>query len=582
MNIKQFKNKFVQRMGARHYVTLVLSSVLVPLAIFVVIYNVISIQALNAVNQQVAQSSTNTIELYSSLMEEELDTLFYTVMEDLINDDAFDTLTAEFDSELYQYLLSKISGEYRLLMNNSDWFTGMVLVSKPNDLVYSWFKEGYYQGNETIQMRLELEEFMENVEDYQWAGWFCLELADSHFLCRVVGTGEAYSMLMMDVAALCDYQTDQVEEEGTFIMYAFPDGTYTEGEMFITAEQVAGLDMTIGYDILQTEQNGDYLVVGETMDDYGMQILCYSPYDRSITALQKLKIGLYLCSAIILLAIPFFYLLLTQRLVLPIERLTASMRHIRDGKQKQRSPHDPFFINELQIASVTFDEMLEQIKNLKIESYEKQVHAHKVELQYRQLQLKPHFFLNCLKVLYGMAEQKKYDKVQPLILNTSQYLRYCLQENKQMISVDEELKHVNVYLQLRRDSVQTGIDLTVQTDERVGGCMVPNMVIQSFVENSCKYALKANQPLRIHIGVIRLDTDEGAYLDICIHDNGDGYPQEVLDQFADYQPYQVSTNNIGLNNVAQRLFLVYQDRAHMLLDTAMEGGAWSELIIPIE
>jgi hypothetical protein len=54
--------------------------------------------------------------------------------------------------------------------------------------------------------------------------------------------------------------------------------------------------------------------------------------------------------------------------------------------------------------------MMDQIKSLKIIAYEKTLAAQQAQLQYLQIQIRPHFFLNCLSALYGLAEVGESEK----------------------------------------------------------------------------------------------------------------------------------------------------------------------------
>lgn len=68
--------------------------------------------------------------------------------------------------------------------------------------------------------------------------------------------------------------------------------------------------------------------------------------------------------------------------------------------------------------------MITEIQNQKLASWEQERQKNKAELQYFQIQLRPHFFLNCLKNLYAMAEIGWYDHMQDMILQISRHLRY--------------------------------------------------------------------------------------------------------------------------------------------------------------
>jgi two-component system sensor histidine kinase YesM len=107
------------------------------------------------------------------------------------------------------------------------------------------------------------------------------------------------------------------------------------------------------------------------------------------------------------------------------------------------------------------------------------------------------------------------------------------------------------------------------------------LLIQPFVENSFKYGRKADQALRITIRIFELETEEGNLLDIIITDNGNGFRQEVLEQLNEQTPYQYTENNVGIANICQRLYLIYDEKA-ILQCNNLEEGAQCEIILPVE
>ena len=97
-----------------------------------------------------------------------------------------------------------------------------------------------------------------------------------------------------------------------------------------------------------------------------------------------------------------------------------TMQKVGNGNLSLRV-NDNYDLLELQRFGQTFNEMLTKINDLKLEAYEKKLDLKQAQLQYLQLQIRPHFYLNCLKSLYGMAEKKQYGEIQESILALSEY-----------------------------------------------------------------------------------------------------------------------------------------------------------------
>lgn len=106
----------------------------------------------------------------------------------------------------------------------------------------------------------------------------------------------------------------------------------------------------------------------------------------------------------------------------PLRGIEKTIASIRAGNLDAETPECA--VSEFTDVSQTLDDMTRQIKALKIEAYEQEIAAQKAQLQYLQLQIRPHFYLNCLKGLYAVAEQGNVAKIQQIILSISGHLRY--------------------------------------------------------------------------------------------------------------------------------------------------------------
>lgn len=112
-------------------------------------------------------------------------------------------------------------------------------------------------------------------------------------------------------------------------------------------------------------------------------------------------------------------------------------------------------------------------------------------------------------------------------------------------------------------------------DESALDYPVPKLLVQTFVENSIKYAGRENEILRIQI--CSEDISESQYR-ILISDNGTGYPDDVL--IAADTGHFPDNGHIGIRNLTDRLNLLYGNRARIHLENMEEGGARTELVLP--
>ena len=111
------------------------------------------------------------------------------------------------------------------------------------------------------------------------------------------------------------------------------------------------------------------------------------------------------------------------------------------------------------------------------------------ELYKLRQQLQPHFLfnsLNSINALIGSQPQKARYMIQQL----SDFLRGTLKkEENQWISLDEELQHLNLYLEIEK--VRFGHRLSTEIKNETNGMQLqlPAMLLQPVVENAIKFGL---------------------------------------------------------------------------------------------
>lgn len=216
----------------------------------------------------------------------------------------------------------------------------------------------------------------------------------------------------------------------------------------------------------------------------------------SLRKINVLSISILGASVLVLLLLPLFFLLLKRWYLHPMEQMETALQKIRQGQMDVRFQEDQK-VEELQHLSTSFNQMMDRVKQMKIAAYEKELQYRYAQLQYLQLQIRPHFFLNILKSLYGMAQGRNYEKIQTAILMISDHVRYIFHDNQDMVPLQTELHHVENYIQMQHYITSQSIELHMEIEPGLEGAQVPALCLQTFVENSCKYATVPGRRLEI-------------------------------------------------------------------------------------
>lgn len=199
-------------------------------------------------------------------------------------------------------------------------------------------------------------------------------------------------------------------------------------------------------------------------------------------------------------------------------------------------------------------------------------------MQYLQLQMQPHFYLNGLKILNAFVMEQQTEKVQDLIIKLSEHLRYLLQAEAETITLRQELSFTDNYAQLRGQMIGREIKLVFEAEPETLDFQVPMLAVQTFIENSLKYAKTGSvtTPLLLEVHAVFLETEDERYLDLTVRDNGQGYAEHVLKDINGES--KTGKRNIGINNLKRRCQILYGDKAEFTFYN--QDGAVSEWIIP--
>lgn len=277
----------------------------------------------------------------------------------------------------------------------------------------------------------------------------------------------------------------------------------------------------------------------------------------------------------VLLLLPWLYRSLHRSVFEPIGRMEAGMTQIEGGNFEVQIASGRSS-NELAHLIDSFNDMVRQIRTLKIQVYEDELEKQQLEMDYLQLQLEPHFYLNALNLVNLMAQAGDTELIPQLTENLSAYLRYIAGTRGGKTTLKEELAHIVHYLKIMEIRLGQSFLYEPSVDEELLELIIPPLMLQLLIENSMKYAFDITGENRITLSIRR----EGAQAVCVVQDNGSGYPAEMMKRFAEGLPPE--GKHIGLWNLRQRLEFAYGERAVFLLSNAKPHGARTEIRIPTD
>ncbi len=138
-----------------------------------------------------------------------------------------------------------------------------------------------------------------------------------------------------------------------------------------------------------------------------------------------------------------------------------------------------------------------------------------------QAQLYPHLLFNVASAMGSVIYKENKDKAYDFVVKLSKFMRLALEDTKKMYkTLQEEMAFVEAYLQLQKVRFPERFNCEKYIDNNVDmSIKVPQMIIQTYVENAIKYGL---EPLKKG-GLLRINiSKEEDTIKIIIEDNGIG------------------------------------------------------------
>lgn len=266
------------------------------------------------------------------------------------------------------------------------------------------------------------------------------------------------------------------------------------------------------------------------------------------------------------------YLIFVQKVMFkPLGELILGMKKISLGMLDVRLQSDKTV--EFVFLANTFNTMAEQIKTLKIGMYEEQLRVKQGELKQLQAQINPHFYMNTLNIIYNFAALKDHESVKKMSLHLADYFRFIMRANRDTITLDEELRHIDNYITIQDLRFPNKLVITYDIPEPLKSYPIPALTVQPFVENAIIHGFKNRKQLFvIHISVEQ-DVHPGGGFLLTITDNGVGFPTEVLEQLQEGTPLpEGESSRLGIMNVAHRLKLHYGEGANIRFANGADNG----------
>lgn len=300
-----------------------------------------------------------------------------------------------------------------------------------------------------------------------------------------------------------------------------------------------------------------------------------------VSRIETLLIITVVLTVIAILALMLFLQLYSRMILRPMEKFVSSLKNMDEEQWLNDTGSNNLLA--LEMANEEFRRLLRKIQSLRIDIYEKELERQKIDLQAMQLQVRPHFYISCLNLIHGFAEEANQTIIVDLTKNLSDYMRTLLGAESDMVTIENELELIRNYINIQHlhyGEEAFNVDIQVEGDMRKK--QIPFMMIYNFIENSIWHNIMPGRCVNISLYVVSERIDDRSCIYIAISDDGKGFPQTVLQAASEVKAVVIDgKDHVGIYNSIRRLQYVYGDKAHIELSNMAENyGAVVEITIP--
>lgn len=540
---------------------------LIPFFLFMFGLNVYS----NTIyRQRLTENNQTRLTMFESFLEEDLKNVEYFMSDMIANDGGFNALRYPL-SYVDSYLqVQQLQEKFESVMKTIDSISAFCIISPKSNITNGPFRKNVsYDEKENI--KTYLNQLVKEKGDGAITDWRVQQIGEKYYFLKIMGLGGVYSSCIIDVG-----NVSTIEEIGSENSYL----VFEENEEILSyQEQMKELGIRVqeGKTSYLTGNRRDQFVVMSYSEILNCCLMLVEPY-RGIWSMESLPLIMLLLSVFFVILLLRCYRMLKRDFLNPLEQMVETMEQIGDdGLESRLCVRNQ--VKEYKKMESTFNAMMDRIKELKILAYVRLIQAQQTELQYYQIQIRPHFFLNCMKNLYAMTAARKYTQMQEMILTLSEYLRAVLKDHDMIVPLEKELDSVRSYVKLQQMSSARPPEYEEDVSPQLLQFGIPPMSLLTFVENSFKYEKSGEGSMQILIKARLFLDGEEKFVNITIMDNGEGFPEEVLEILNDPEK-RMPGEHMGINNVEQRFSLIYQKPCSFVYSNM--NGACVDIFIPFE
>ncbi len=197
-----------------------------------------------------------------------------------------------------------------------------------------------------------------------------------------------------------------------------------------------------------------------------------------------------------------------------------------------------------------------------------------------QAQMNPHFLYNTMDMINWLSQQGRSQEVTIAVQKLSRFYKLTLSRKQSLSTIQDELEHVSIYVELLNMRFADNIDFIVDMPDNLMEHAIPKLTFQPVVENSILHGIMEKEEKEGTIVLTGWEEEKGIV--ILISDDGVGIPPEKLENILAEKKIEggSSGTNIAVYNTHRRLQLMYGPEYGLKYSSAPGKGTEVEIRMP--
>ena len=325
------------------------------------------------------------------------------------------------------------------------------------------------------------------------------------------------------------------------------------------------------------EGQKEYYITRQNVDGASWQMILIIPENEYEDQYRFLWLSAALMLGSMIAVIVLMSYLLSGYYVGRLKKLNVEMTGLESGNLNANLP---ITTEEDGIEKIyhNFNGMVQEVQRLMQEHYQLGKEVKMAEVRALQAQINPHFLYNTLDLINWISMDYGAEEIGTLTWNLARFYRLSLNHGKSLISIGEEVEHVEVYVNIENYHFDNAISLEVDVPEELKSYACLNIILQPFVENAIVHGIAEKPDIEsceIRICARREEQD----IVFSVQDDGPGVDVKEM-QKETQQDIRTAQHGYGVRNINFRLKLCFGEK-YGVTYLESEKGTHVEIKIPV-